>query len=175
MSIEKYSEGWRDKEIWEGKSKVTQLIREYLPGPELPEGLISSMSLLAVGFLYCEGKVSEKAATMVDAVYWNEGFRKWASRKTIMEEQAVIQRSNQVLIKLLYYILEFAVINQQFYRNGLKMKTILSKCQKVEAHPIIVSMIHSEMDHPYLSGLIPLIFGNKLALSIEDLEARMRD
>ena len=71
MSNEKYSEGWRDPAIWDKDSSLIQLIRIYLPGAKMPEGVLSATGLMGVGFLYCEGKVREKAATVVDMVYWN--------------------------------------------------------------------------------------------------------
>ena len=40
----------------------------------------------------------------------------------------MILRSDEVLKEILFNILEFALINQQFFINRLKMNTALCKC-----------------------------------------------
>lgn len=111
---------------------------EYLPGARHVD-MICTCSLLATAFLLCDGKVMDKAATLEDIIAWHN--IKYNPQDC---EEYYIQRNDSELHEIIRKMIEFAVIDYRFFKNGIKTTGAVYENEKTDAKYHIDALILSE-------------------------------
>lgn len=67
LSEQTWSEGWEDPRLWKEESDLPQLFKDYYPGKSsIKQNKLPKATVLIMGLILCEGKLSDKAATLYD-------------------------------------------------------------------------------------------------------------